>query len=140
MYQSEVMAPCCAMGLVVQMAFARARSRHEVALKVSGEARTTYASVLVALVNWCEHQIDAHEANPGPVPGCASCSRFEVPVPPEAVGDEPALTVEEWAFERRIHQVAHRLAPRIVTLEPTSPSERPASGALLPVHGAAQSI
>lgn len=96
----------------------------------------TYASALVALVNWCEHQIDAHEANPGPVSGCASCSRFEVPVPPEPVGDEPELTVEEWAFERRIHQVAHRLAPRIVTVEATCRSEAPGPEVLLPVHDA----
>ncbi|MFE1476489.1 hypothetical protein ACFW6N_21885 [Streptomyces cyaneofuscatus] len=111
---------CCPLGLVMGAAYERARARYDAAEQagLDQDVRLAYAAMLVALVNWCEHDIDAHGSDPGPVEQCPVCARFEESAPAsEQTGfDGSALTVEEWAYERRVHQVAHRLGPRIVTL------------------------
>lgn len=72
--------------------------------------------MLVALVNWCEHQIDVHDSDPGPVERCPACVHFEGAAPVRTGSEDPPMTTEEWTYERRVHQVAHRLGPRILTL------------------------
>ncbi|MFD6469643.1 hypothetical protein [Streptomyces goshikiensis] len=71
--------------------------------------------MLVALVNLCEHRIEAHGEDPGPVAGCADCLRFEVPA---AAAPEGGLRLSgaEWAYKRKIHHVAHVVAPQVVAV------------------------
>ncbi|MFF1715754.1 hypothetical protein [Streptomyces sp. NPDC058268] len=113
---------CCPMGLVMGAAYERARDRFDAA-NHEGEqdqgTRAAYAAMLVALVNWCEHQIDVHGTDPGPVERCPVCEHYQQPASAEQGWRGPdgtPMDAEEWAYERRVHQVAHRLGPRIVTL------------------------
>ncbi|MGC5266715.1 hypothetical protein ACPXCO_37510 [Streptomyces cyaneofuscatus] len=109
---------CCPLGLVMGGAYGRARGRYDVAERAGRgqDVRAAYAAMLVALVNWCEHQIDVHDSDPGPVERCPVCVHFEEAAPVQTGSEGPPMTAEEWTYERRVHQVAHRLGPRIVTL------------------------
>ncbi|MFJ5635289.1 hypothetical protein ACIQF5_21965 [Streptomyces goshikiensis] len=116
-YEPERLRPCCSLGAVLQGAFARARGRCE-AGKGSEEAvepGLTAATMLVALVNLCEHRIEVHGEDPGPVADCSDCLRFEVPA---AAAPEGGLRLSgaEWAYERNIHHVAHAVAPQVVAV------------------------
>ena len=123
---------CCPLGLVVGAAYERARARYDAAEQAGRDqdVQAVYAAMLVALVNWCEHQIDAHDTDPGPVEQCPTCARFEEAAPVQTGSAESPMTAEEWAYERRVHQVAHRLGPRIVTPVGTVATEPPGSAAL----------
>ncbi|MFB7836236.1 hypothetical protein [Streptomyces sp. NPDC056056] len=116
-YEPELLLPCCSLGAVLQGSFDRARGRYE-AGKGGGEAVNpglTAATMLVALVNLCEHRIEVHGADPGPVAGCADCAQFEVP-PGAAREVGQQLSDAEWAYERKIHHVAHAVAPQVVAV------------------------
>ncbi|RAJ49800.1 hypothetical protein K388_06718 [Streptomyces sp. KhCrAH-43] len=103
--------------MVVGAAYERARARYDAAERAGRDQdQAAYAAMLVALVGWCEHQIDAHDTDPGPVEQCPVCERFEEAAPVQTGSAQSPMTAEEWAYERRVHQVAHRLGPRIVTL------------------------
>jgi hypothetical protein len=104
--------------MVMGAAYGRARARYDAAEQAGRgpDVQAAYAAMLVTLVNWCEHQIDAHGTDPGPVEQCPVCARFEEAVPVQAGSARLLMTSQEWEHERRVHQVAHRLGPRIVTL------------------------
>ncbi|MFF9573473.1 hypothetical protein [Streptomyces sp. NPDC014685] len=123
---------CCPLGFVMKAAYERARARCDTAEanERGPNTRATYDTMLVALVTWCEHQIDMHGSDPGPVKQCPVCASFEEPAPVQRkIGGRP-VTAQEWAYERRVHQVAHRLGPRTVTLAGETGSEpsEPAAG------------
>ncbi|MEU7031873.1 hypothetical protein AB0A60_34900 [Streptomyces sp. NPDC046275] len=122
---------CCPLGMVMGTAYERARARYDAADQAGRDqdVQAAYAAMLVALVNWCEHQIDAHDTDPGPVEQCPICARFEEAAPGQAGSAESLMTAEEWAYERRVHQVAHRLGPRIVTLVGTVATDPPGPAA-----------
>ncbi|MFD4243614.1 hypothetical protein ACFWP3_18755 [Streptomyces sp. NPDC058525] len=116
-YQPEILGQCCSLGTVLQGSFERARERFAAG---SGDAEDpeqpgiTAAMMLVALVNLCDHRIDVHEADPGPVRGCAVCTRFELPLPAGIGARGPRLDPAAWTYERRVHHVAHVVAPHVV--------------------------
>lgn len=118
-YQPETLGQCCSLGAVLQGSFERARERFAA---VSGDAEdpeqpgVTAAMTLVALVNLCDHRIDVHEADPGPVRGCAVCTRFELSVPADPRAGGPRLNPTAWTYERRVHHVAHVVAPHVVRM------------------------
>ncbi|MET8816151.1 hypothetical protein ABZW47_29640 [Streptomyces sp. NPDC004549] len=109
---------CCPLGLVMGAAYERAQARYDAAgrSRRDRDVRAAYAAMLAALVNWCEHQIDVHDADPGPDEQCPACVRLEGAPPVQTGSEVSSMTTAEWTYERRVHQVAHRLGPRIVTL------------------------
>ncbi|MFJ5817398.1 hypothetical protein ACIQGT_26390 [Streptomyces sp. NPDC093108] len=113
-HQPEPMSLCCPLGVVMKAAYERARARHDAAEQAGHDqgARDAYAAMLIALVNWCEHELDTHGSDPGPFKQCPDCARFEESGPGEPGFRGPAMSAEEWAYERRVHEIA----PRIVTL------------------------
>ncbi|MFH8257842.1 hypothetical protein [Streptomyces roseolus] len=157
-HQPEPMLPCCSLGFVVKGAYKRARARHDAAEQAGPDQGVwdAYVAMLIALVNWCEHELDAHGSDPGPVDQCLDCARFEESGLGKPGFEGLAMTAEEWAYERRVHQIAHRLAPRIKTLmgdvvtEPPGtamdnvipfrlpPADRPGPADLLVLPGAAR--
>lgn len=78
----------------------------------------------------CEHQIDAHDSDPGPVEQCPVCARFEEAAPGQLGFEGASMPSEQWTYERRVHQIAHRLGPRIVTLVGEVATEPPEPAAL----------
>ncbi|CAM3293577.1 hypothetical protein STAL104432_18965 [Streptomyces albus] len=88
--------------------------------------------MLVALVNGASTRSTC--TDPGPVSNCPVCARFDGPVPTQPGTDGKRRAEEEWLYERRIHHVAHHLAPKIVTMPPersTLPN-RPSTDQLSP--------
>ncbi|MFJ4960223.1 hypothetical protein [Streptomyces sp. NPDC088739] len=98
--------PCCVLGRPYFEPYGRL-------LRAALNGRCSQDRAMSMLTEIAAHLLHCHDATGPDIPACPGCRRFDGPPAPDhtvqvSVGTvPPPMSPDDWAEERRLHQIAH---------------------------------